>query len=139
MGVTLKGLDNLLNKLDKLSNISTRDIIEEVADGTSIAIKEEARKFSDTSYLYCGKAKVREYGISCFIDVGFSTDNTPFELWKPLWFQHWGFYDHGLNFSGQFYVSNNRLWFDTAVKGYEKKAKREIKKKLQSKVRKVIS
>ena len=113
--------------------------MEEVAEGATKAIQEEAKKFSDTSYLYAGEVEVRDYGLSCFIDVGFSSEKTPFELWKPLWFQHWGFRDYGLNFQGDYYIANNKMWFESAIKNYEEQAKREIKEKLRAEVRKVLA
>lgn len=139
MGIQIKGLNSLLKKLDNVSNIKTKEIMEEVAEGATKAIQEEAKKFSDTSYLYAGEVEVRDYGISCFIDVGFSSEKTPFELWKPLWFQHWGFRDYGLNFQGDYYIANNKMWFESAIKNYEEQAKREIKEKLRAEVRKVLA
>ncbi|MDU2672646.1 MAG: hypothetical protein E7C49_11605 [Clostridium sp.] len=139
MGIQIKGLNSLLKKLDNVSNIKTKEIMEEVAEGATKAIQEEAKKFSDTSYLYAGEVEVRDYGISCFIDVGFSSEKTPFELWKPLWFQHWGFRDYGLNFQGDYYIANNKMWFESAIKNYEAQAKREIKEKLRAEVRKVLA
>ena len=139
MGIQIKGLNSLLKKLDNVSNIKTKKIMEEVAEGATKAIQEEAKKFSDTSYLYAGEVEVRDYGISCFIDVGFSSEKTPFELWKPLWFQHWGFRDYGLNFQGDYYIANNKMWFESAIKNYEAQAKREIKEKLRAEVRKVLA
>ena len=113
--------------------------MKDVAEGATNAIQEEAKRFSDTSYLYTGEVEVRDYGLSCFIDVGFSSEKTPFELWKPLWFQHWGFRDYGLNFQGDYYIANNKMWFDSAIKNYEEQAKREIKEKLRAEVRKVLA
>lgn len=139
MGIQIKGLNSLLKKLDNVSNIKTKEIMEEVAEGATKAIQEEAKKFSDTSYLYAGEVEVRDYGLSCFIDVGFSSEKTPFELWKPLWFQHWGFRDYGLNFQGDYYIANNKMWFESAIKNYEEQAKREIKEKLRAEVRKVLA
>lgn len=139
MGIQIKGLNSLLKKLDNVSNIKTKEIMEEVAEGATKAIQEEAKKFSDTSYLYAGEVEVRDYGLSCFIDVGFSSEKTPFELWKPLWFQHWGFRDYGLNFQGDYYIANNKMWFESAIKNYEDQAKREIKEKLRAEVRKVLA
>ncbi len=78
MGIQIKGLNSLLKKLDNVSNIKTKEIMEEVAEGATKAIQEEAKKFSDTSYLYAGEVEVRDYGLSCFIDVGFSSEKNSF-------------------------------------------------------------
>lgn len=137
--VKIKGLASLIKKLDNLSDIKTRKIMEEVAEGATKVIREETKKISDTSYLHVGEIEVRDYGLSCFIDVGFSSEKTPFELWKSAWFQQWGFMDYGLNFQGQYYIANNKMWFHTAIENYEAQAKREIKEKLRAEVRKVLA
>lgn len=138
MGIELKGLNRLLTKLDNVSKVSTAKILEEVAESTADAIKDSAKQFSDTAYQYAGTVEVRKYGLSSFIDVGFSSDNTPFELWKPLWFQHWGFNDYGLNFTGQFYISNNKNWFEEAINKHEKQAIKAIKTKTLGEIRKAF-
>lgn len=135
MGIELKGLEKVLKKLDNLSAIKGIEIIEEVAENTSNAIKNKAKKISDTSYLYVGKVKVRDYGTTCFIDIGLSSETTPFELWKPLWFQHWGFKDYGLNFTGQYYITKHQNWFTDAVNSYEKQAIKAVKEKTRTKIR----
>lgn len=139
MAIQLKGLDRVIKKLDKLSNIKTRDIMEEVAEITTKGIQQEAQKFSDTSYMYVNKVEVRDYGTSCFIDVGLSNDNAQFELWKPLWFQHWGFNDYGLNFTGQYYINNHKSWFEEAIAKQEQKALKAIKQKTQAKIREALA
>lgn len=134
MSIKIDGIDRLIKKLDKLSHIETEKAIEDVAETVEKAIRAEAKKFSDTSYLYIGKSKKRKYGMSCYIDIGFHKDNAPFELWKPLWFQNWGYWDKGLNFNGNIYISNHQLWFDEAIKSVEKDAQRNLKNKIKEEI-----
>ncbi|MGL5152978.1 MAG: hypothetical protein ACRC7N_20665 [Clostridium sp.] len=138
MGVKLKGLDRLMKKLNNMSDIKTKDIVKDVAKDAEKSIKARAERFSDTSYLHVGTVEVRDYNLSCFVDVGFSSDNVPFELWKSLWFQHWGFFNHGLNFTGQMYIQNNQLWFNEAVSEFENQALLKLKEKTRKKVRKAL-
>lgn len=135
MAIELKGLARVLSKLDNLEKVDGKAILEEVAKDTSEAIQKEAKKVSDTAYQYAGEVEVRTYGLSCFIDVGFSSDKVPFEQWKPLWFQHWGFKDYGLNFSGQYFIANHQGWFEDAVNKHEAKAIRKIKDKAKKKLK----
>jgi len=135
MTVSIKGLDRLIKKLNDISNIETKEILNEVSKEVEESIRNEAKKFTDTSYLYVGKVETRDYGLSCFIDIGLTSDKHPFELWKSLWFQQWGFFNYGLNFSGQIYINNHQLWFDNSIMGVEKQVKKKIKAKLQQEIR----
>ena len=69
MAFEIQGVDNLINKLNKISNIQAKEVIEDVAKDVETAIVNEARKFSDTEYLYIGKCDVRDYGSSYYVDI----------------------------------------------------------------------
>ena len=111
MAIEIQGVNNLINKLNKISNIEAKEIIEEVAKDVETAIINEAKKFSDTEYLYIGKCDVRNYGSSCFIDVGLKSDTVDFEKWKGLWYHNWG-YSHWK--SGKM-VTPHVMWFDNSI------------------------
>lgn len=128
-------LDRLIKKLDKLSHIETEKAIEEVAKDVEEAIRDKAKTFSDTSYLYVGQSEKRKYGMSCYIDVGFHNDNADFDKWKSLWFQNWGYFDYGWNFDGQIYIKTHQLWFNEAVKSIEKDAQKKLKEKIRKEIK----
>ena len=112
MAFEIQGVDKLINKLNKISNIKAKEVIEDVAKDVETAIVNEARKFSDTEYLYICKCDVRNYGSSCFIDVGLKSDTVDFEKWKGLWYHNWG-YSHWK--SGKM-VTPHVMWFDNNLK-----------------------
>lgn len=134
MAIEIRGMNNLLKKLDNLSNLKTKEIVKEVANSTAEAVKEGA-SWSEASHL-AGEVKVRDFGLTCYIDVGFSSDKVPFEQWKSLWFQHWGFNDYGLNFTGQFYINNHKNWFEDTINEHAKAKQKELKARLRQEVRK---
>lgn len=111
MAFEIQGVDKLINKLNKISNISAKEVIEDVAKDVETAIVNEARKFSDTEYLYIGKCDARDYGSSYFVDIGLKNDTVDFELWKGLWYHNWG-YTHWK--SGKMIIPHV-MWFDTAI------------------------
>ena len=74
MALEIQGIDKLINKLNKLSNIQAKEVIEDVAKDVETAIVNEARKFSDTESLYIRKCDVRDYGTSYFVDIGLKND-----------------------------------------------------------------
>ena len=51
MSVTIKGIDKLINKLNKISNIATKEIIEDIATDVEGVIRNKAKTFADTSYM----------------------------------------------------------------------------------------
>lgn len=112
MAFEIQGIDKLINKLNKISNIEAKEVIEDAAKDIEIAIVDEARKFSDTEYLYIGKCDVRDYGSSYFVDVGLKNDTVDFELWKGLWYHNWG-YTHWK--SGEM-ITPHVMWFNNSLK-----------------------
>ena len=105
----IKGINSLMNKLNKLSNISSKKAIEKVSSEVETEIGGYAKEFSAQEAKYICKCEARDYGNSYYVDVGLKNDNVPFELWKGLWFQNFGFFNYGLNFEGQYYISNHQL------------------------------
>ncbi|PWW84372.1 hypothetical protein, partial [Clostridium perfringens] len=124
--------------LDNLSHIEKEKVVEEAAEELEKKISDKAKTFSNTSYMYVGKGEKRVYGLSCFIDVGFSKDNAPFDLWKSLWFQNWGYFDKGLNFNGDIYINKHQFWFDETVKSSGKEIQKQLKEKLRQEVRNAL-
>lgn len=88
--------------------------------------------------MYVGKGEIRKYGLSSYIDVGFGKDDANFDLWKPLWFQQWGYFDKGLNFKGDFFIANHQFWFDEAIKKSEGEIKKKLKDKLKNEIKKAL-
>ena len=134
MSLEIKGINNLIKKLDNLTNISTEQVIKDVAKDMETAIKDEAKTFSK-NYEYVGECEPRKYGRSVFVDVGLKNEVAPWDEWKELWYHNFGYRDFGLNFKGSPYIEVHKMWFDTAVKG----AEHEVKKKLKNKIKEELS
>lgn len=130
MAIEIQGVNNLINKLNKISNIKAKEIIEEVAKDVETAIVNEAKKFSDTEYLYIGKCDVRDYGSSYFVDIGLKNDTVDFELWKGLWYHNWG-YTHWK--SGDM-VTPHVMWFKNSIKLIKSDLNTKIKYKIKKEV-----
>lgn len=126
MAFEIHGVDKLINKLNKISNIEAKEVIEEVAKDVETAIVNEARKFLDTEYLYIGKCDVRDYGSSYFVDIGLKNDTVDFELWKGLWY-HNGGYTYWK--SGEM-VTSHVMWFDNSINVTKNAIINRIKHKL---------
>lgn len=57
---------------------------------------------------------------------------------KQLWFQNYGYENHGLNFTGQYRVENNVGWIDKSFKKVQKKAEEKMMNTLSSEIDKVL-
>lgn len=130
MAFEIQGVDKLINKLNKISNIQAKEVIEDVAKDVETAIVNEARKFSDTEYLYIGKCDVRDYGSSYFVDIGLKNDNVSFELWKGLWYHNWGY----IHWKSEQMIIPHVMWFDSAINNDYNSYLIEIKNKIKSKI-----
>ena len=127
MAFEIQGVDKLINKLNKISNIKAKEVIEDVAKDVETAIVNEARKFSDTEYLYIGKCDVRDYGSSYFVDIGLKNKSVDFELWKGLWYHNWG----DTHWKSGNMVTPHVMCFDNAVK----LRKNSVKNKIMSNIK----
>ena len=128
MAFEIQGVDKLINKLNKISNIKAKEVIEDVAKDVETAIVNEARKFSDTEYLYIGKCDVRDYGSSYYVDVGLNNDTVDFELWKGLWYHNWG-YTH---WKSGVMITPHVMWFNNVINSNSKEVNNRIKAKIRS-------
>lgn len=139
MGVSVKNLNRLVKKIDKLTNVKTKEVVKQVADNMLDEISKKGNEISDDKAGdYVGYASIRDYGLSCYMDVGFNSELYPFASWKSLWFQQWGFNDYGLNFTGQYYINNHKGWFDEAINTQEEKAIKALKQKTHEKIKEAL-
>ena len=126
MAFEIQGVDKLINKLNKISNIKAKEVIEDVAKDVETAIVNEAKKFSDTEYLYISKCDVRDYGSSYYVDIGLKNDTVDFELWKGLWYHNWG-YTHWK--SGEV-ITPYVMWFNDSISLIKNNSISKIKDKI---------
>jgi hypothetical protein len=136
VAIEIKGIDNLLKRLNKLSQIETKEAVEEVAKDMQEAIQEKASTFSSNA----DKIKAfepRSYANgSTYIDVGLKSGDSDWEKIKGLYFQNYGFDDHGWHFTGQYHIANHLMWFNEAVQSVENECKSKLKTKLKQEIQK---
>ena len=133
LAIEIKGMNSLLKKLDKLSKIEAKEAVQEVADDLTKALQSKASEWS-TKSKYIKAYEPRNYGLSSYVDVGLKSSEAPFDEWKELWFQNYGFDDMGLNFSGQYHITNHLMWFDEAINEEIENCKAKLKAKIKQQV-----
>lgn len=136
MALQLKGADKLIQKLNKLSHIEAKKVIHSAADDVERALVNKAKQFSDKEYQYIGKADVREYANSCFIDVGLHSNNASFNDYKGLYFHNWGYnnWGHGGRYNGM-YMGMHVMWFQNAIASIEQQTLEKIKRKVKAEIK----
>ncbi|NFL86229.1 hypothetical protein FDB24_00090 [Clostridium botulinum] len=133
MSIKINGINNLINKINKLSNIESEKAVIEVAKDMEKAIKYKASTFSKNSNEI--KAfEPKKFGNNIYIDVGLKSSESDWEKIKSLYFQNYGFYNKGWNFSGQYYIAEHKMWFDEVVQSKENECKSKLKAKLKEEI-----
>ena len=115
MSIEIIGINSLLNKLNRLSNIKTKEAVDSVAKVVETTIKSGA-SWAPNASQYIGRCDVREYeNGSYFVEIGLKNDNAPFELWKNVYFHNYGYnlkyYGHPTNT----FVNTHIMWFNNSV------------------------
>lgn len=131
MAIEIQGIDKLISKLNKISNIEARAVLNDAAKEIETSIVNQAKTFSDSEYKHIGQCEVRNYGSSCFIDVGLRNDHVDFNEWKGLWYHNWG-YTHWK--SGK-QVTPHIMWFENAVNSVSNDVTNKIKNKVKQELK----
>lgn len=137
MAIELKGIDNLLKRLNKLSNIETKEAVIEVAKDMQKAIKDKASTFSDNAdEIKAFEPRTYANG-SSYVDIGIKSSDSDWDKIKGLYFQNYGFYNSGWNFKNTHpYIDNHILWFNEAIQSIENECKSKLKVKLKEEIQK---
>ena len=139
MTVSLKGINSLTNKLNKLSNVKAKSAVEEVAKTVESGLKKEAKKFSNKGYNYIDKADTREYSNgNYFVEVGLKNDSAPWDQWKHLYFHHYGYNQFFYGKPTGKFTNMHQFWFTNAIDNMEDGALKELKQKLRKEIREAL-
>ncbi|CAG9702599.1 conserved hypothetical protein [Clostridium neonatale] len=129
MSVNIKGINNIINKINKLSNIESERIVIETAKDMAEAIKDKASTFSENADEI--KAfEPRKVGNSTYIDVGLKSSESDWEKIKALYFNEYGYHPRG----GNTEVDYHKMWFTEVVQEKEKEVKKKLKEELKKQV-----
>jgi len=139
MAIDIKGLDRILRNLDYLdvdTKKSTKKAIDKALEDTLPILKENSPEDSGQSrnHLSIEGKGAKTYRKSTWGKMGITSEN--WEQTKSLWFNHHSFYNHGLNFNGQFKIDKNVGFFDRAGDKVIPKAKNIILDELNKEIKK---
>ena len=138
MTITIKGINSLSNKLNKLSNVKAKNSVKEVAKFVEKELRNEASKFSTRSELI-GEVEEREYkNGNYYIEVGLKNSYESWEEWKHLYFHHYGYNQKIWGKDSNLYTNTHQFWFTNAIDNIDQKALKELKKKMQEEIRNAL-
>jgi hypothetical protein len=138
MTITIKGINSLSNKLNKLSNIKAKNSVKEVAKFVEKELRNEASKFSTRSDMI-GEVEEREYkNGNYYIEVGLKNRYEGWENWKHLYFHHYGYNQKLWGKDSNLYTNTHQFWFTNAIDNIDQKALKELKKKIQAEIKEAL-
>ena len=138
MTITIKGINSLSNKLNKLSNIKAKNSVKEVAKFVEKELRNEASKFSSRSDMI-GEVEEREYkNGNYYIEVGLKNNYESWENWKNMYFHHYGYNQKLWGKDSNLYTNTHQFWFTNAIDNIDQKALKELKKKIQAEIKEAL-
>lgn len=138
MTITIKGLNSLSKKLNKLDNIKAKSSVNEVAKMVEKGLRDEASNFSTRAHLI-GEVDTREYSNGTYyVDVGLKNDSQPWEEWKHLYFHHYGYNQKLWGKDSNIYTKTYQFWFSNAIDNMDQEILKELKKEIQEEIRKAL-
>ncbi|NFT93936.1 hypothetical protein FDF86_16535 [Clostridium botulinum] len=130
MSIQIKGINNLINRIGKLSNIESEKVVVETAKDMEKAIKEKANTFSENADEI--KAfEPKKFGNSTYIDVGLKSSESDWDKIKGMYFNNYSYHPRG----GATLVDSHIMWFDETVMTKEDEIKAKLKNELKKQVK----
>lgn len=139
MSIKLDGFDDIFSTMEQLGDVGKKAGKKAIKNGLEIALEqlkkdapEDKQKSKDD--LSIQHIRTNRNG-SAWGACGIGSNN--WAKTKQLWYQNYGYENHGLNFTGQ-RIDVNVGWIDKSFKKIEKKANNEMMKVLSSEIDKVL-
>lgn len=140
MGLEVKGIDDISRTLENLGKAGDKIAVDAVKTSLKQAlpkIKAQAPEDSGQGRSKLKVTKVKKYSKSVWGGIGI--DRTNWEATKGLWFQHYGYANHG--WGGRFNgmrISKNVGWFDKASQSVEQEVLDTLEKTLLGEIDRIL-
>lgn len=132
MTVQIRGLQNLITKVNSLSHINGNQAVDDVVEEVERAIRAEIPKDTHTSEKAIGSIKgdMRESN-SYTVQIGLKQSIEPWDKWKGAYYGHYGFHYKG---TGRVIVKNVG-WFDRAIKSSQVIVRKKVRDRLKQMIK----
>lgn len=140
MAVKIDGFNDIFSTMEQLGEVGKKagkDAVKSGLNEVLDSLKKDAPvdKYKSRNKLSIQHIRANKNG-SAWGACGIGSSN--WEDTKQLWFQHYGYENHGLNFTGQHRIENNAGWMDKTFKKVQKKAEDKMMNTLSSEIDKVL-
>ena len=140
MNIDIKGINSLLNKLKNLENVNFQQEIQQIGDIVIKQLQSVTPIDTGLAQSCIGVSDMIQYKIGFMMKVGLSPKTAPWDDWKSVYFQNYGYHNegHGGRYHGIF-VTTHMLWFDNFADGISDEVKKTIKFYTQAKIREILN
>lgn len=140
MNIDIKGINSLLNKLQRLENVNFQQEIQQIADIVIKQMQSVTPKNTGLAQSSIGVSDMINMKMGFIMKVGLSPKTAPWDDWKSVYFQNYGYHNWGQNgrYKGVF-VTTHLGWFTEFEQSISDEVKKTIKFYLQQKIREILN
>lgn len=140
MNIDIKGINSLLNKLQRLENVNFQQEIKQIGDIVIKQMQSVTPVNTGLSQQSIGVSDMINMRMGFIMKVGLSPKTAPWDDWKGVYFQNYGYHNWGQNgrYKGAF-VNAHLGWFTEFEQSISDEVKKTIKFYLQQKIREIIN
>lgn len=140
MNIDIKGINSLLNKLQRLENVDFQAEIKQIGEEVIRQMQSVTPRDTGKSAESIGVDSIISYKMGFLMKIGLSSKTAPWDDWKGVYFQNFGYHNfgHGGRYKGVF-VMTNLNWFTEFSNGISDEVKKTIKFYLQQKIREILN
>lgn len=140
MNIDIKGINSLLNKLQRLENVNFQQEIQQIGDIVIKQMQSVTPRNTGKSAESIGVDSIISYKMGFLMKIGLSSKTAPWDDWKGVYFQNYGYHNWGQGgrFKGVL-VMTHLNWFTDFSNGISNEVKKTIKFYLQQKIREILN
>lgn len=139
MGMSIDGFDDLFGTMEALGQVGKKVGKKAVKEGLKVAVMSLKRYAPRDSGKGADKLKVisiKSYKSGSVWGKG-GLDSSNWDEAGHLWYQNYGYENHGLNFSGQ-PINKNVGWMEEAFNKCKKEAESKMINELSNEIDKIL-
>lgn len=140
MNIDISGINSLLNKLQRLENVNFQQEIKQIGDIVIKQMQSVTPVNTGLAQSCIGVSDMINMRMGFIMKVGLSPKTAPWDDWKGVYFQNYGYHNWGQNgrYKGVF-VDAHLGWFTEFEQSISDEVKKTIKFYLQQKIREIIN
>ena len=133
---SIQGLDRLIRKLEKVSDLPYSEIIQHAADEFKEALRSSAATFSTHSN-YIDACDTRKGENYMYVDIGLRNgrNGATWEIWKHLYFHEYGYEQFFFGHDTHKKTTCHTMWFSGTVNSQKDATMQRIKQEIKRQIK----